>query len=137
MPHPTGGQRHIDVQFCLRFGAFEVDVPQHAPVGAAVQDQPVLVLFLFAFFTLVVGMPLTVVDVVAHLTQGFVVAEKILNVDVISRHSFNLFRENAVHGTCLCANAGCFCVSFLARHKRHGQTNAGRRLKNKVGFHLK
>ena len=120
----------IDVQFCLllyfRSMLRNCSSRCHATPNRARA-------FFFAFFILVVGMTLAVVDVVAHLTQGFDILEDVLDVDMISRHNFNFVQSHCSLRPILVHTVGASCP-FLGKHKRHGQTNAGRRLKNQVGF---
>jgi len=99
-----------------------------------VKDKPVLVFFFLTFFFM--RMALAIVDVVANLTQPFIVAEKVFDVEVITSFCFDFIGSDAVHGAQPCAYGRCFCVCVLAGSKDHGHAENGSGLNVEFDVHL-
>ena len=93
-------------------GARHIDEFVHRPLGSAVQDKAVVVLFIFAGSLM--GMTFTVVDVVPHLAQGLVVTKNILEVYVVACHGVDFCSGHAVGRTQSCAHGGRLRVGSLA-----------------------
>ena len=66
-------------------------------------------------FLAFMGMVRSVVNVIAHFAEAFIITEDVFDVKVIASHSFNFVRQDAIRTRFWSADRWCLFVSFLAR----------------------